>query len=101
MHDNVSHTTFIFMKIDSKYRLREIAGETIIVQQGKTGADLTKIISLNASACELFKQLSGKDFTIEEAATVLVDTYHIDRERALTDATSWADALKNCHVILD
>ena len=32
------------MRIDSKFKLRSIAGENIIVNQGKVGSDLTKII---------------------------------------------------------
>ena len=38
------------MKINTNYKLREVAGETIVVNQGKAGADMTRIISLNASA---------------------------------------------------
>ena len=38
------------MKINSNYKLREIADETIIVNQGKEGVDMTRIISLIKSA---------------------------------------------------
>lgn len=38
------------MKINSNFKLRHIAGETIIINQGTPDADLTRIISLNASA---------------------------------------------------
>ena len=37
------------MKIKSEYKLREVAGETIIVNQGTIGVDMTRIISLNSS----------------------------------------------------
>lgn len=42
------------MKINPNFKLREMAGETIIVNQGHTGADLTRIISLNKSARLLY-----------------------------------------------
>jgi hypothetical protein len=87
------------MKIKSDYRLREIAGETIIVNQGKEGVDMTRIISLNSSAKMLYEQLAGKEFCFEEAAQVLMDTYGIDSELALNDAGKWIDALKECKVI--
>lgn len=87
------------MKIKSNYKLREIAGETIIVNQGKTGTDMTRIISLNASARMLYSQLLGKEFTLEEAARLLADTYGISMEQALKDAKVWADALIECKVI--
>ena len=87
------------MRINPNYKLREIAGETIIVNQGKEGVDMTRIISLNSSAKLLYKQLVGKEFTLEEAAQVLVETYGIDSELAMTDAGKWVDALKKCNVI--
>jgi hypothetical protein len=87
------------MKINSNYRLREIAGETIIVNQGKEGVNMTRIISLNSSAKVLYEQLAGKEFSLEEAARVLVENYGISLEMALADAGKWVDALKECKVI--
>lgn len=87
------------MKIKSTYKLREIAGETIVVNQGMTGTDMTRIISLNVSARMLYSELQGKEFTLEDAARLLVDTYGIGMEQAMNDAKVWADALKGCKVI--
>ena len=87
------------MKINSNYKLRSIAGETIVVNQGTTGTDMTRVISLNASAKLLYEQLLDKDFTLEDAAKVLVDTYSIGYGQALTDAEKWTDALRKCGVI--
>ena len=93
------NTKLNIMEINSNYKLRSIAGETIVVNQGTTGTDMTRIISLNASAKLLYEQLLGKEFTVEDAAKVLVDTYGIDSEQALADAEKWADALRKCGVI--
>ena len=87
------------MKISSNYKLRSIAGETIVVNQGTTGTDMTRIISLNVSAKLLYEQLLGKEFTLEDAAKVLVDTYGIGQEQALADVEKWVDALRKCGVI--
>lgn len=87
------------MRINPNSKLREIAGETIIVSQGEAGADLTHIISLNASARLLYEQCSGKDFTLADAAAILVAAYHIEASHALRDATRWVEDLKNCHLI--
>ena len=89
----------IKMKIKPNYKIRKIAGETIIVNQGTANVDMTRIISLNASACLLYQTLSGREFTAEDAAKVLVDTYGIDGEQALADAAKWISALKECGVI--
>ena len=87
------------MKINSNYKLREIAGETIVVNQGTANVDMTRIISLNASARMLYEQLVEKEFTLEDAAQILVSAYGIGEEQALNDARVWADALKKCNVI--
>ena len=87
------------MKINPNYKIREIAGENIVVNQGATHVDTTRIISLNASARLLYQTLAEQDFTTEEAAKVLVETYEICEEQALKDATKWVEALKQCGVI--
>lgn len=87
------------MKINPNYKLRSIAGETIVVNQGTTGVDMTRIISLNASAKLLYETLAGKEFTLEDAASVLVSTYGISQEQALKDAQVWVEALQKCKVI--
>lgn len=87
------------MKINPNYKLRSIAGETIVVNQGTTGVDMTRIISLKASAKLLYETLAGKEFSLEDAAGVLVTTYGISQEQALKDAQVWVDALQKCKVI--
>ena len=87
------------MKINSNYKLREIAGETIVVNQGTANVNMTRIISLNASARLLYEALAGQEFTAEDAAKVLVDTYGIGEEQALNDAKVWVESLQKCGVI--
>lgn len=99
--DSRSFLLYIFlMKLNPHFKLRFIAGETIIVNQGTPDADLTRIISLNTSARLLWEQLSGKDFTLQEAALVLVEAYHIPQDQAEKDAAAWADDLSKCHILL-
>ena len=38
------------MKIRDEYKVREIAGEHVVIMQGRYGADMTKVISLNESS---------------------------------------------------
>lgn len=87
------------MKINSNYKLREVAGETIVVNQGKAEVNMTRIISLNASARLLYESLANKDFTLEDAAQILSDTYGIPAEVAKKDAQVWVEALQKCGII--
>ena len=87
------------MKIKPTYKLREIAGETIVVNQGTAGVDMTRIISLNESARLLYQELAGKEFTLEDVADVMVEKYGITQELALSDAGKWVDILIRCGII--
>ena len=42
------------MKIREEYKVREMAGEHVVIMQGRQGVDMTKIISLNESALYLW-----------------------------------------------
>ena len=88
------------MKINPNYKLREIAGETILVNQGTAEVNMTRIISLNASARLLYESLADKDFTLEDATDILSETYGIPAEVALKDAQVWVDALQKCGIIV-
>ena len=87
------------MKIKSMYKVRQVAGENLVVGQGRLNADMTKVISLNDTAVLLWKELADKDFSCEDAAEVLVSTYGIDKERALADAGKWIEKMKSCGII--
>ena len=87
------------MKINPNYKLREIAGETIIVNQGTTDINMTRIISLNSSARLMYEKLADTEFTLQDAAQVLCETYGISEQQATEDAAKWAQSLKDAGVI--
>jgi hypothetical protein len=84
------------MKINEKMKVRTVAGENIVIMPDSGGSDMTKVIALNPSALLLFNTLQGRDFTLQEAAEVLADEYHIAGSQALSDAKVWlADMQRN------
>ena len=87
------------MKIKTKNKHRKIAGETKNINQRISSRNMTKIISLNASARMLYETLAEKEFSVEDAAQVLISTYGISNELAQKDADNWINDLKNCGVI--
>lgn len=87
------------MRIKSNYKLREIAGATIIVKQGTRDIDLTHIISLNNSAKFLYEKFIGKEFTTEDVVNTLENIFHISHERAEKDAEIWVESMKECQII--
>lgn len=88
------------MKIDNTFKLREIAGATIFVNQGEKDKNFTKIISLNSSAIYLFETFKNKEFSLEDVAEALVSKYGIEKELAATDAALWVEELVECGIII-
>ena len=84
------------MKIKKGFVLRQMCGENIVTAEGLEHINFNKLISLNSTAAFLWKQLVGKDFTVEDMATLLVEEYGIDMELALKDSKAlcqaWTDA---------
>lgn len=89
------------MRINRLYKLREIAGEAFVINQGIANVNMTKIITLNKSARLLYKTLAGKDFTCTDAADILVENYGVDTETATKDAQKWIDGLRQCGILED
>lgn len=87
------------MRIKSNFKIRSIASENILINQGTNNVDTTKIITLNSSARMLFETMQGKDFSNEDAAKALVEKYGITMEKATEDANHWIEKLKSCGII--
>ena len=87
------------MKINPNYSVQTVCDENLIVRQGTLGQDMTQLIALNSTSLELWNQFKGKEFTMEEVAQYLADTYKIAPEQAKADAQKWADALIETKVI--
>ena len=87
------------MKIRDEYKVREIAGEHVVIMQGRYGADMTKVISLNESSLFLWNELAGREFETADAARLLAERYGIDEATAPRHAAAWTKALESCHPI--
>ena len=87
------------MKIKEQYKVREMAGEHVVIMQGKLGSDLTRIISLNDSALYLWQSIEGKEFSVNTIAELLAEQYGIDAQVATTAAQRWVDKLIDCGLI--
>lgn len=87
------------MKIRSACKVREMAGEHIVVMPGTYGVDMTRVISLNASSLVLWEALAGSDFELADVVRVLTDHYEVDQATAERDAEAWIEQLKQCGVV--
>lgn len=87
------------MKIKQQYKVREMAGEHVVIMQGSHGADLTRIISLNESALYLWNALCNREFCVTDVANLLAEHYGIDDEVAERDALHWVERLEECALV--
>ena len=75
-------------------------GENIILLQGKTSGDMTRVVAFNESALLIWDSLMGKDFTVSDAVAVLMDNYVVEESVATADAQKWVDTLRENGLLL-
>ena len=88
------------MKINPIYKVRKVAGENIILLQGKTNGDMTRVVAFNESALLMWDALQGKDFTVRDAVQVLLDNYEVEESVATADAEKWVATLQENGLLL-
>lgn len=87
------------MKFKEGYKVRSIAGENVIIKQGRFGADMTRVISLNQTSLLLWNELQGKEFEVEDVINTLTTNYEVEREVAAADAAKWIEKLNECDLV--
>ena len=74
------------MRQKKGFVLRKVCGENVIVAEGIEVVDFTNIISLNETAASIWNKAKELgDFTAEQLADALCETYEVDYDRALDD----------------
>lgn len=87
------------MKIKQGYNVREIAGENVVIMQGRYGVDMTRVITFNDSALLLCNTLCEKDFELKDVVATLVENYEVSIEQAEVDAQKWINTLVECKLV--
>jgi len=87
------------MQIKKGLEIRDIAGEKVLIMQGRFGLDMTKVVSFNATAEWLWDSLYGRMFSPEDVSSLLIERFNLDAETAAADAQKWIDQLVKCSAI--
>lgn len=88
------------MKLKADYKIRKIAGESVIVRMGTQNVNMTNIISLNSTSEWLWEQLKDEEFDEEKVADLLTAEYEVEREVALVDAGKWIEMLQKADLVI-
>lgn len=88
------------MRFDERKKVRNVAGENIVIMQSDGEVDMTKVVALNESAMLVYNRLCGKDFVVADVANVLTDEYDVDDATALSDAEALVASMRKEHLII-
>lgn len=89
------------MKINPNIKIRNVAGENIVMRVGRNGTDMTTVIAFNESSMTLCNKLADKDFTIDDAVQVLTEAYEVDEATARRDAEEWLRQMRDNGMLCD
>ena len=89
------------MRFKKEYKVRSIAGENVVIMQGRYGSDVTRVISLNDTSLFLWNELQGVDFDLARVVELLLENYNVDEATASKDAETWIEKLKECNLVVD
>lgn len=78
---------------------REMAGDHVVIRQGRLGSDVTNLLQFNDTGIYLWRELKGKEFEVSDVAALIVSQYGIDSGLAAKDAEAWVLQLRDCGLI--
>ncbi len=87
------------MRISDKLKIREIAGEKLVILEREQQVEFTRVMVLNKTSEWLWNQLFGTDFEADRVAALLVSKYEVEEAVAQEDAQKWIRALMENDII--
>lgn len=87
------------MRIKEGFVIREMCGEYIVTGESVEYVDFNKMLSLNATAAYLWKEVVHKDFDLHTLIDLLVRKYNVSEEQASADAANLCQIWKEAGVI--
>ncbi len=87
------------MQIKKGFVLREVCGEWVVSGESLEQINFNKLVTLNASAVFLWKQVENQEFDARKLADLLVEKYGIRKEVALHDALALCEQWEKAGVV--
>lgn len=87
------------MRIKKGFVLREVCGEWVVSGESLEQINFNKLVTLNASAVFLWKQVENQEFDALTLADLLVEKYGIRKEEALHDALALCEQWEKAGVV--
>ena len=76
------------MKLKRGYKVREVAGNYMLLPYGEESINFNCVFSMSESAAWLWNALQDKKFDESEALSLILGEYDVDEATALNDVRS-------------
>lgn len=87
------------MKIKPEFMLHQIGEEYIVMHDGSTNVDFSRIINLNRTAAYLWQRFCDADFDVDALTAALTERYDVVPEQARRDAEAFIQSLQRCGIL--
>ncbi len=74
------------MKTKNGFRLRELGGDYILIGESMKLVNFDNLVTFNDSAAYLWRNVEGKEFTLDTLTQLLMEEYEVDAPTAKHDA---------------
>lgn len=87
------------MKIKPEFMLHQIGEEYIVMHDGSTNVDFSRIINLNRTAAYLWQRFRDADFDVDALTAALTERYDVAPEQARRDTEAFIQSLQRCGIL--
>ncbi|HAX83537.1 MAG TPA: PqqD family protein [Ruminococcaceae bacterium] len=88
------------MRVKDNLVLREIAGQYMLVPVMERVKDVTSMVYISSSAAYLWKNMDGREFTLDELVDLIMAKYkNVTREKAQSDIITFLQILAKNNIL--
>lgn len=88
------------MRVKDNLVLREIAGQYMLVPVMERVKDVTSMVYISPSAAYLWKNMDGREFTLDELVDLIMAKYkNVTREKAQSDIITFLQILAKNNIL--
>ena len=87
------------MRIKPEFMLHQIGEDYIVMHDGSSNVDFSRIVNLNRTAAYLWQRFHDEDFNPEILTNALTERYDVTPEQAYMDVEAFIRSLQNCGII--
>ena len=88
------------MRIKPGFMLHQVGEEYIVMHDGSTNMDFSRIISLNHTAATLWQMFRDRDFDYDDIVEALIAHYDVDPVQARRDTEAFIGSLQRCSILM-